>query len=131
MTEPRIETSGQVEGSDPALAEQIELAFRPLHKRALGIGIGVAAGLAVAAATIVVLLRQAEGTARLGLLAQYFAGYEVSWTGALIGAAWAGFVGFVAGWFYAFCRNLVLATIAFLARTRADLSGTRDFLDHI
>jgi hypothetical protein len=40
-------------------------------------------------------------------------------------------VGFVAGWFFAFCRNLVLAFSVFLIRARAELNQTRDFLDHI
>jgi hypothetical protein len=35
------------------------------------------------------------------------------------------------GWFLAFCRNLLLAVKLFVVRTRAELSQTRDFLDHI
>jgi hypothetical protein len=35
------------------------------------------------------------------------------------------------GWFVAFCRNLAIATSIFITRTRAELSQTRDFLDHI
>jgi hypothetical protein len=49
----------------------------------------------------------------------------------LIGAAWAGFVGFVAGWFFAFCRNLILTIVLFVVRSKAELAQTRDFLDHI
>jgi hypothetical protein len=45
--------------------------------------------------------------------------------------AWGFLVAFVAGWFLAFCRNLALAIIAFAIRTRAELSATRNFLDHI
>jgi hypothetical protein len=40
-------------------------------------------------------------------------------------------VGFVAGWFTAFCRNLAVAISIFAIRTRVELSETRDFLDHI
>jgi hypothetical protein len=64
-------------------------------------------------------------------LAQYFSGYSVSPTGAVIGGLWAGFVGFVAGWFLAFCRNFAIAVAVFLIRTRATLAANRDFLDHI
>jgi hypothetical protein len=38
---------------------------------------------------------------------------------------------FVAGWFAAFVYNVVMATWLFLVRTKADLSRTTDFLDHI
>jgi hypothetical protein len=114
-----------------ALPERLALAFLPLHKRAFGIAVGCAAGIALALATVVVLVRDAEEVARLSLLSQYLFGYRVSWVGAFIGFAWAFFVGFVAGWFIAFCRNLVVAASVFLLRTRAELTQTRDFLDHI
>ncbi|MBA2243901.1 MAG: hypothetical protein H0W11_03025, partial [Gemmatimonadetes bacterium] len=64
-------------------------------------------------------------------LAEYFYGYTVSWPGALVGGFWGFVVGFVAGWFVAFCRNLVIAATLFITRTRAELAATRDFLDHI
>ena len=41
------------------------------------------------------------------------------------------FVGFVGGWFLAFCRNFVLAATVFWVRTKANLAASRDFLDHI
>jgi len=65
------------------------------------------------------------------LLAEYFYGFTVSWRGAMVALAWGFFVGFVAGWFVAFCRNLTMATLLFVTRTRAELTATRTFLDHI
>lgn len=113
-----------------SLPPDLVLAFAPLHKAAFGAAIGTALGLVVFLATVVALLRQVhEGS--LGLLAQYFRGYSVSWTGAIVGGAWGGFVGFVFGWFTAFCRNLVLALSLFVIRARAERAQTRDFLDHI
>ena len=47
----------------------------------------------------------------------------------LLGAAFG--VGFVAGWFTAFVRNLVCAVWLLGVRVRADLVASRDFLDHI
>jgi hypothetical protein len=69
--------------------------------------------------------------AALSLLSVFFRGYRVSWLGLLIGAAWAGGMGFVAGWFLAFCRNLVYASWLIIMRARATAGQTRDFLDHI
>lgn len=107
------------------------LEFAPLHKRAFGIAVGTAAGALTFLATAVYLLTKPEPGLNLGLLAQYFTGYSVSWPGAFIGAAWAWVAGFVLGWFLAFTRNLVLAVLLFAARSRAELDQTRDFLDHI
>lgn len=113
------------------MERDLALAFAPLHKAALGIATGTAAGLAVFLVTAAHLLLAPEGQTGLQLLGQYFAGYELSWTGALIGAAWGGFVGFVAGWFCAFTRNLIVAVWLLIVRARADMEATRDFLDHI
>jgi len=118
--------------SAPAqLPPELLLAFAPLHKAAFGAAIGVACGLLVFAVTAVTLLRGIGDTVGLELLAVYFRGYSVSWTGALLGAVWGGFAGFVFGWFTAFCRNFILAISLFVIRTRAELTRTRDFLDHV
>jgi hypothetical protein len=111
--------------------EELQLAFAPLHKKAFGIAIGTATALLAGGATAMVLITQAERGNHLRLLAEYFYGYQLNWVGILIGGAWAFVVGFVAGWFYAFCRNLILAVHVFITNTRAELSQTRDFLDHI
>jgi hypothetical protein len=112
-------------------SEALTAAFLPLHKRAFGIATGSAAASIVFLVTSVYILRDPHPGFDLSLLAQYFAGYSVTWQGAVIGAAWAGFTGFVMGWFLAFGRNLLLATLLVVVRTRAELSQTRDFLDHI
>ena len=120
--------------SEPELEQAVEralvLAFAPLHKRVFGTAVGVAAALVVAAATYIAVLRAPTDTG-LWTLAAYFRGYAVSWAGLVIGAAWAGAVGFIAGWFLAFVRNFLLATWLLFIRVRANLSQTHDFLDHI
>jgi hypothetical protein len=109
----------------------LALAFLPLHKRAFGMATGLVAAIGVFLATAIYLLRNPEPGFDLGLLAQYFAGYSVSWRGAFIGAAWAGFSGFVLGWFLAFSRNLLVGVTLFLVRRRAEWDQTKDFLDHL
>ena len=104
--------------------------FEPVDKRAFGVALGVAAAMSVAGVTVLDLLIPQPWRA-LALLNQYFAGYTVSWTGALIGAAWAFAVGFCAGWLLAFVRNLTLALSLFMVRSRSDLDEASDFLDHI
>ena len=114
-----------------ALPAALRLAFLPLHKRAFGMALGLASGLVCFAITAIFLLRRPEPAPDLSILSEYFFGYTVSWTGALVSLAWGYVVGFTAGWFIAFCRNLVIAASLWLTRTRAELSASRDFLDHI
>jgi hypothetical protein len=110
--------------------QQLELAFQPLHKRAFGMAAGLALGTTVLLVTLVHLYRAADPYP-LVLLSAYFYGYEVTWKGAAVGFFWGSVAGFTAGWFFAFCRNLAVATITFILRTRAELERLRDFLDHI
>ncbi len=109
----------------------VDAEFLPLHKLATGVAIGTAAALLVTALTIDAIVRPPESRLPMELLSAYFAGYTVSWPGVLIGAWWAWFAGFVAGWFLAFVRNFTLACEIVWVRTRANLVQTRDFLDHI
>lgn len=122
-------TMGTAPSTD--LPPTLVLAFAPLHKRNFGLACGAAAATVVVVLTLVHLLRSPGSGYPLNLMAQYFSGYSVSPTGAVIGGLWAGFAGFVAGWFLAFCRNFVIAVAVFLIRTRATLAANRDFLDHI
>ena len=126
-----ITRAGPVSSSDDALPPELALAFAPLHKRAFGMAVGTAAGLAFFLLTSVHVLVRPSTALPLGLLAEYFYGYSVTWTGAFIAFGWGLAVGFVAGWFFAFCRNLALAISVFVSRTRGDLESTSDFLDHI
>lgn len=107
------------------------LAFAPMHKRAFGVAMGTAVALLLALMTVMALVLPSARAFPLGLLGEYFAGYSVSWPGVIIGALWGFVVGFVAGWFTAFCRNLSLAISTFLIKARAELTQTRDFLDHV
>src|SRR5262245_58210198 len=106
-------------------------AFRPVHKLGLGLAVGAVFGAMVFAVAVFHVVLRPSGGLKLILLAQYFYGYEVSWTGALVGLFWGFVSGFVAGWFTAFVHNLATAVTVFKLRTKAELAHTRDFLDHI
>jgi hypothetical protein len=116
---------------EEAIEEELDLAFTPLHKRCLGLAVGVAAAALIAVATLVHLLRSPDDPLPLILLKQYMPFYSVSAVGALVGAGWGFFSGFVVGWFFAFARNLVMAITKLVLRARAELAQSRGFLDHI
>ncbi|MEO8075573.1 MAG: hypothetical protein ABI818_04540 [Acidobacteriota bacterium] len=112
------------------LPRRLAAAAAPLRPAVLGMAMGLlAAGVlaAVTAAHLSVLPRHAP---ELELLGQYLRGYHVSPAGVLIGAAWGGACGFMAGWLLASTRNLVVRLWLDWIRTKASLGG-KDFLDGI
>jgi hypothetical protein len=113
------------------VTEPVLYMFAPVHKRAFGVAVGLWAALGVFVLTAVVLLRPEQPAPDLILLTQYFAGYSVSWHGAVVGGCWAGLVGFTAGWFLALCRNFAVGLTILTLRARSELGQTHDFLDHI
>jgi hypothetical protein len=118
-------------GDGPDLPE-VEWAFAPVDKLAIGTALGITCGTALFLVTVyhLLLLDSSEGP-NLRLLANYFAGYRVTWPGAFVGFFWGFVVGFVSGWFMAFLRNLFTALYTFRVRTKANLEKMADFLDHI
>ena len=126
----RDATTVREEQQGETLPASATLLFAPIDKRAFGVAIGTVTGLGVFSATAVDLLRGLPWRG-LRLFSEFFIGYSLTWRGALIGLLWGFVVGFCAGWFVAFTRNLALAISLFIIRTRAELDTTRDFLDHI
>jgi len=109
----------------------VAIALGPAHKRALGAALGIVCGAGVFLITVFhVVLHPTDGL-EIGLLAQYFYGYEVSWQGAFVGLFWGCVTGFVAGWFLAFVRNFVISVRMMLLRDKAELARMKDFLDYI
>lgn len=112
-------SSADSNSSTASLPPELALAFAPLHKAAFGMAIGTALALLLFVVTGYTVLRHLNHIG-LRLLAEYLRGYSISWTGGLIGSAWAAVVGFVFGWFTDFCLNFVLAISLFVIRTRAE-----------
>ena len=127
----RVITPVAQEPQDAVILPTLMYAFAPLHKSAFGIATGTAAAALMLALTVARLTLPGARQFPIFLLREYFAGYGPSLLGVVAGTAWAFGVGFVGGWFGAFCRNLALAISSFVIRTRAELTETRDFLDHI
>ena len=121
--------TGPVDELSEAVTRELDLTFTPLHKRCLGVAVGVVFGVLLCSATLMHLSRNGTGDPYpLILLRQYIPGYHVTYAGAFIGLAWGFWVGFVIGWFFAFARNLFLA---FWFRARAEMQQDVSFLEHL
>ena len=112
--------------------ELLVRAFAKFDKVALGLSVGLACGLAVLFATVLLILRGGwQDEPGIGLLGQFFVGYDVTWAGALIGFTYSFFVGFVLGYCVAAFRNgFVFAYLAIL-RAREERRALQTFLDEM
>jgi len=112
--------------------EIIEVAFAKLDPVALGAAFSVVSALTIFLASATLLLKGGpEVGPTLRLLGHYLIGFDVTWTGAMIGAVEAGIGAFALGYLFAWCRNWLLEAYAHLARRRAEARARRDLLDKI
>jgi len=94
---------------DATLASLMAGAFARYDVVALGAATGTVSAIALFAATAALLLgTDAAVRPMLSLLGNYFLGYSVSWTGAVVGAVEAGALGFVFGSVLALGLNFVI-----------------------
>lgn len=121
----------QASSVPPPIEIALARAFAPMHKRVMGIAVGITAGVTVWLLTAFHVVARPPDALSIEALSQVFYGYAVTWRGAFVGAWWAFVAGFVAGWFAAFLHNLTLALWLTLVRVKANLHETRDFLDQI
>jgi len=117
--------------ADDSLGPVLRRTFAPLDAAAFGVAVGLTAAAIVMLLTIFHVVADPIDAPPIELLGQFFYGYDVSWRGALVGGGWALGSGFAAGWTAAVLRNRSLGLWVFLIRRRAELTQTRDFLDHV
>ena len=108
----------------------IESAFAKIDPLALGVAVGVVSGLGIFMASAILLLRGGPVVGpRLSLLGNYLFGFEVTWTGAVIGLFEGGMWGFAAGALAAGLRNRALKVYAKIVRWREERDDRRHLLD--
>ena len=111
----------------PELEELIGEAFARFDPVALGTALGSIAALLLLAGTAVLLLEGGDPAGpTLSLLGQYLTGYQVSWTGALIGFVEAGVLGFGLGWLMAKLINLLVGATENWIRRRLEIKEVFD-----
>ena len=121
--EPEISTN------DPA--EQIILqSLARLDGIALGVALGVLGGLAVFITTNFLVWKGGDVIGpNLGLLSQFFPGYEVSAWGSLIGFVYGVISGFCIGWLAAFLRNFAVSIYIHILKLKSSMAAVNDSID--
>lgn len=102
-----------------------------LDKTALGVSLGALFGLAVFLATNILIFKGGEEIGpNLILLSQYFTGFDISFTGSLIGLFYGFITGFALGWLIAFLRNAVIRVYIGFLKLKGSMSTVNDFIDN-
>jgi hypothetical protein len=110
----------------------IAAAFAKIDPLAMGIALSVVSGLGVFMATAILLLRGGPAVGpTLSLIGNYLLGFEVTWTGALLGLLEGGMWGFALGAVAAGLRNSALKSYAKIVRWRQEREDRRNLLDKI
>jgi len=110
----------------------LQRAFARLDPVAFGVAVGTLGASALFLATAILLIKGGEHVGQnLRLLAQYFPGYRVTWTGALIGGGYGFLTGYAAGWLLAVVRNGALWLYLLTIKMKAASATFREFFDHL
>ena len=121
-----------IEKLSEVLEEALPRVFAKLDRAAFGFSLGTMAGILLALATLVLVLKGGETVGpNLQLLSQYFPGYSVTTQGSLLGLAYGFVSGFIGGWGFACLRNAAMfLTMVFIHR-RAERQLLGKFLHYI
>ena len=116
--------------SSVELEELLRGAFARYDPVALGVSLGAVMGLGLFLATAVLLFKGGEPLGpNLSLVGAYFLGFEVSWTGALLGTLEAMLGGFVLGALMAKTINLLVGVYEGSLRQKLEIAEIMDPLE--
>lgn len=106
--------------------------FVKLDRMALGLSVGMAAGLLLFFATLLLVMEGGEVVGpNLQLLSQFFPGYSVTASGSLLGLAYGFVAGFVSGWGIALLRNVTMFLTVAGIRQSIELRSLRKVLEYM
>jgi len=111
----------------PDLEERLREVFAHFDPVALGTAVGVVTGVGLFLATAILLLKGGDPIGpSLSLLSVYFLGYQVSWSGALLGWLEASIVGFALGYLMAKSINLLVSAYETSVRRKLEMMRVMD-----
>lgn len=122
VKEPRME----------AEEEFVEIVFARLDPVALGVAVGAVSGLLIFIATVILVIKGGPVVGpNLSLLGNFLVGFDVTWSGALVGLLEGGLGGFAIGYFGASFRNWGMKGYAQFVRWRGEAARRRNLLDKV
>jgi protoporphyrinogen oxidase len=106
--------------------------FLKLDRIALGVSVGIASGLLLALATLILVLKGGPVVGpTLGLLSQYFPGYSVTARGSILGLGYGFLTGFAVAWAFAGLRNATVFLYLAITQRRAERQALRRLLEYL
>jgi protoporphyrinogen oxidase len=130
--EIRGESGVKAQDLETVLQAALTRVFFKLDRVALGLSLGIVAGVLLCLATLALVLKGGEVVGpNLQLLNQYFPGYSVSVRGSVLGLAYGFVSGFFGGWGFALLRNAALFLYMAIIHRRAELYVMRRFLEYL
>lgn len=123
----------QVSGDELPIAneeELIEIVFAKLDPVAMGVAVGTISGLLILIGTVILVLKGGPVVGpNLSLLGNFLFGFQVTWSGSLIGFLEGGVGGFALGYSGASLRNWSMKAYAKFIRWREEVNRRRNLLD--
>jgi len=114
------------------LKEKITHIFPRLDPVALGLSIGITAGVLIFAATFFLVIRDGwTAGPHLALLSNFMPGFTVTFQGAVVGLLSGFMLGFVVGWIIAYVRNVAVVLSARVIHRDIELYQLRRLFDFI
>jgi protoporphyrinogen oxidase len=130
--ELRIAPEARVSDITQAVQEALAEVFPKVDALALGLSLGVTAGIVLFSATVALLLKGGEVIGpNLRLLSQFYPGYTVTPWGSVVGLFYGFLTGFVGGWLFAALRNAAVYLYMAIFRRRAEFQALRNFWDYV
>ena len=125
----------QVTVEEPLMEDEeklIEIVFARLDSVAMGAAVGTVSGLVIFLATAILVLKGGPVVGpKLALLGNFLYGFDVTWSGALVGLLEGGMLGLGIGYLGASLRNWGMKTYAQFMRGRGEAARRRNLLDKI
>lgn len=110
----------------------MQAALAKIDSLGLAVALGTVCGLLVFLATIWLFLKGGEASeSGLGLLSQYYPGYSLSLSGALLGLLNGFVTGFILGWFFAVVKNMLTAFSIYRFKRKSERLKFEDFWEHL
>jgi tetrahydromethanopterin S-methyltransferase subunit G len=130
MCAKQMTQKAEEQRSDPTEVLIVQ-SLAKLDGKALGIAIGLLLGLGIFAATNFLIVKGGNVVGpNLALLSQFFIGYEITFTGSLIGTIYGIMAGFIMGWLIAAIRNFVVTIYMHMFKLKGSLSAVNDYIDN-